>query len=253
MNGQTAAQAQLGDVTATNRAFYDALWTNAHLERPERFNTWPLISALLPEAAMRLEIGPGLRPRLPVAGTHFVDISAPAVAQLNAKGGIATEGALTELPFDDQQFDLVCACDVIEHVPDDRALFREVSRVLKDQGVLICSVPIHTKLWTVFDNWVGHARRYEPTDLSTMLDENGLRVEKSAAYGMQPSNSWWTRQGMWWLDHHRRFAMFWYNWVGMPLAVRFQKPMSLVTGMIDTTVADEVLLVCRRTPRAMPS
>jgi SAM-dependent methyltransferase len=238
-----------GDVTATNRAFYDALWTNAHLERPERFNTWPLVSAMLPSSGTRLEIGPGLRPRLPVAGTHFVDISAPAVARLNAGGGIARQGALTELPFDDQQFDLVCACDVIEHVPYDRGLFREVSRVLKDEGVLICSMPIHAERWTPFDDWVGHARRYDPSELSSLLTDNELRVEGSAAYGMQPANSWWTRQGMWWLDHHRRFAMFWYNWVGMPIAVRLQKPMTLVPGMIDTAAVDEVLLVCRRARR----
>jgi SAM-dependent methyltransferase len=238
------------DITSTNRAFYDALWTNARLQRPEQFNTWPLVSGFLPGAAARLEIGPGLRPRLPVAGTHFVDISAPALARLNASGGIATEGTLTELPFGDQRFDLVCACDVIEHVPNDRALFREVSRVLRDDGVLICSVPIHARLWTVFDDWVGHARRYDPAELFAVLSSNELQVERSAAYGMQHVSSWWTQRGMWWLNNHRRFAMFWYNWVGMPIAVRLQKRMHLVPGVIDTTGVDELLLVCRRRPRA---
>jgi len=73
-------------LVATNRAFYDALWSRAHLERPNRFNTWPLISGLLSDAPARLEIGPGLRPRLPIPGTHFLDISAPAIERLNARG-----------------------------------------------------------------------------------------------------------------------------------------------------------------------
>jgi SAM-dependent methyltransferase len=237
------------DITSINRDFYDALWTRAHLERPERFNTWPLVSTLLPNAAARLEIGPGLRPRLPVAGTHFVDISAPAVERLNASGGTATESPLTALPFRDQQFDLVCACDVIEHVPDDRRLFSEMSRVLKDDGVLLCSVPIDSALWTAFDDWVGHARRYDPPALFAILTEHGLRIERTAAYGMQPADSWWMRQAMRIFDRHRAFAMFWYNWVGMPVALRMQKPMTFVPGIIDTAGIDELFLVCRRQSR----
>ncbi len=239
------------DITSTNRAFYDALWTRAHLQRPERFNTWPLVSGLLPSSAARLEIGPGLRPRLPVAGTHFLDLSAPAVERLNASGGFATQSksGRSELPFQDQQFDLVCACDVIEHVSDDRRLFSEVSRVLKDGGVFLCSVPIFAALWSDFDDWVGHARRYEPAELCAVLAENGFKVEKSTAYGMQSPNNWWVRQGQWWLKKHPDWAMFWYNWVGMPVALRFQKPMTFASGVIDTTGVDELMLVCRRVNR----
>ena len=243
-------QAALADVTAINHAFYDTLWTRARLQRPERFNTWPLVSSLLPSAPARLEIGPGLRPRLPVAGTHFVDLSPAAIARLNASGGIARECRLTELPYSDQQFDLVCALDVIEHVADDRQLFREVSRVVKDGGVLLCSVPIHAALWSAFDDWVGHARRYEPADLCAILADNGLRVEQSAAYGMQAPNSVWVDRGRWWLTHHPRFAMFWYNWVGMPVALMFEKPITFAPGVIDTAGVDELLLVCRRSHRA---
>src|SRR5213594_2933762 len=96
------------DVAAINRSFYDALWSRAHLQRPERFNTWPLVSELLPSVPSRLEIGPGLRPRLPIAGTHFIDISPPVIEQLKARGGFARRGDIGSLPFDDESFDLVC-------------------------------------------------------------------------------------------------------------------------------------------------
>ena len=49
------------DITATKRIFYNALWQKARLEDPDRFNTWPLVSELLPSSPARLEIGPGLR------------------------------------------------------------------------------------------------------------------------------------------------------------------------------------------------
>ena len=49
------------------------------------------------------------------------------------------------LPFGDREFDLVCAFDVIEHVENDRLVFGEVSRVLKQDGVLMFSVPVHAQ------------------------------------------------------------------------------------------------------------
>jgi SAM-dependent methyltransferase len=240
-------------IVATNRQFYDALWWRANLQRPDRFNTWPLVSEFLPSAAARLELGPGLRPRLPIAGTHFIDISTPAVEQLNARGGIAVPGEIGALPFADREFDLVCAFDVIEHVEDDRLVFGEMSRVLKEGGVLMFSVPVHAALWTEFDDWVGHARRYEPADLTAILASNQFDLEKSAAFGMQPSNPRLVKYGMWWLEHRRRWAMFWYNWVGMPLAMFFQKRLELTSGLIDTTGVDEIVLVCRRSGRSSPS
>jgi len=63
---------------ASNRRFYDALWSASYVGSPQRFNTWPLRSALA--ATARLEIGPGLHPRRPIAGTHFVDVSGPALS-----------------------------------------------------------------------------------------------------------------------------------------------------------------------------
>src|SRR5712691_12987173 len=238
------------DLAATNRTFYDALWRKAHRQRPDRFNTWPLVSELLPSAPARLEIGPGLRPRLPIAGTYFIDISAPVIERLNARGGIAVSGEIGTLPFGDRAFDLVCAFDVIEHVEDDRRVFAEVSRVLKDDGVLIFSVPVHADLWTEFDDWVGHVRRYEPSDLLSIMSANQLTLEKSAVFGMQPANRRLLRYGMSWLKHRRREAMFWYNWVGMPLALFFQRGLKLVSGLIDATGVDEVVLVCRRRTRS---
>jgi SAM-dependent methyltransferase len=250
MSSDTTTRPGSRNVAATNRRFYDALWWKGRLERPDGFNTWPLVSELLPFAPARLEIGPGLRPRLPIAGTHFIDISTPAIELLNARGGIAVSGEIAALPFGDREFDLVCAFDVIEHVEDDRRVFDEVSRVLKDDGILIFSVPLHADLWTEFDEWVGHARRYDTSDLLAIMAGNQLELERSAAFGMQPTSPRLVKCGMWWLEHHRSWAMFWYNWVGMPLAILFQKPLELVSGLIDTANVDEMMLMCRRGHRS---
>jgi SAM-dependent methyltransferase len=238
-----------GNAEAVNRSFYDALWSQTRLAPPERFNTWPLIQGLLPGSPMRLEIGPGLRPRLPVAGTHFIDISPPVIHKLNSCGALAQAGQATNLPYDDETFDLLCAFDVIEHVQDDRLAFGELCRVLKPDGILICSVPLHRSLWTAFDDFVGHVRRYDPADLTAILEEHRLLPEKSAVYGMQPNNTRLLELGVWFLTHRRSAALFWYNRVFLPLAIRFQKPLKFSPGVMGNAEAAEIVLVCRRGKR----
>ncbi|HUF81291.1 MAG TPA: class I SAM-dependent methyltransferase [Burkholderiales bacterium] len=230
-----------------NRRFYDSLWAEAQLVAPERFNTWPLVCTLLSPSRPRLEIAPGLRPRLPIAGTHFVDISAPAVAKLHARGARAVVGLVSRLPFPDRVFDPVCALDIVEHVDDEDGALSELARVALPGAALLLSVPLHPSSWTPFDNMVGHRRRYEPERLVAKLAEHGFVVEQSAAYGMKPKSSTLIDLGMWFLEHRRERAMWWYRRVLMPLALRFQKKLTMVPGMMPTEQVDEVLLLCRRT------
>jgi len=233
-------------LVAKNSEFYNAFWSKTYLTRPEHFNTWPLISALLPAAPLRLEIGPGLRPRLPIMGTHFLDISPLVVARLNARGGIAQCGEITALPFPEGRFDLVIACDVVEHVEDDRRVFAELTRVLKPDGRLIFSVPLHPARWTAFDDYVGHARRYEPSALQELIANHGLVVEKSAAFGMQSNNPRLLRFAVQGLTRHHSAAVRWYNWLFFPLGMLLQKRLRFADGLMNLTNVHEALLVCRR-------
>ena len=229
-----------------NRSFYDMVWSGARLVEPQRFNTWPLVQSLLPTAVQRLEVAPGLRPRLPIEGTRFVDISAPAVTKLRGRGAQVVLGKVTCLPFADSSFDLVCALDIIEHVADDDDALSEVSRTAKPGGTLLISMPLHPARWTSFDDFVGHKRRYDPALLPAKLMRHHLVVERSAVFGMQPRSTRLVDIGMWWLLHHRERAMWWYNSVIMRLGLLFQKRLRLQSGMIATDGVDEVLLVCRK-------
>ena len=234
-------------LVAKNSRFYDAFWAQTYLTRPERFNTWPLISALLPGVPSRLEIGPGLHPRLPVAGSHFLDLSPPVVGRLKANGGLARTGEITALPYADDSFDLVAAFDVIEHVENDGQVFREVTRVLKPGGCLIFSVPLHPAFWTVFDDHVGHARRYEPAALQALLDDHGLAVEKSAVFGMQSNNPRLLHYAVQGLTRHPVAALRCYNWLFFPLGRLFQSRLKFSAGLMELKKVHEILLVCRRT------
>jgi SAM-dependent methyltransferase len=235
------------ELLRTNRKFYEALWTDARLIRPQRFNTWPLVSALLPGGRERLEVAPGLRPRLPIEGTHFIDISAAALTRLRKSGANVAQALITSMPFPDRTFDLVCALDVVEHIDDEDGALSELSRVAAPGAAFLLSVPLHPSHWTAFDEFVGHRRRYEPKRIVTKLSEHGITVERSAVYGMRPRSSRLVDMGMWWLTHHRERAMWWYNCVFMPLGLRFQSALDFVPGMIDAEEVDEVLLLCRKT------
>src|SRR2546423_14545291 len=124
------------ELVEDNRRFYDSLWSDSRLVGPDRFNTWPLVQSLLPMSGARLEVAPGLRPRLPIEGTQFVDISAPALRLLSERGGRVTLGEVTALPFAEASFDLVCALDIIEHVEDDDSALSEITRVARPGGML---------------------------------------------------------------------------------------------------------------------
>jgi SAM-dependent methyltransferase len=229
-----------------NRRYYDSLWSGARLVEPERFNTWPLIRSLTPGCASRLEVAPGLRPRLPIEGSQFLDLSAPAAAKLRAHGASVAVGVVTSLPFADAAFDLVCAFDIVEHVDDDSAALRELSRVARPGAAILISVPLHPARWTTFDDFVGHRRRYQPERLGDTLARHGLCIERSAVFGMQPKSSRLLDIGMWWLTHQRERALWWYNRVFMPLGLRFQQTLSFEPGLIDTAHVDEILMVCRK-------
>ncbi len=234
------------DFVDANRRFYDALWSTSYVVPPQRFNTWPLLSALAASAPARLEIGPGLRPRLPIANTSFVDISRPALSRLKARGGLAMLGEITALPFPDCSFDLICAFDIVEHIENDRQSFRELGRVAKDDATVIFSVPLHPARWSAFDVIVGHVRRYDPDDLLAILGEHSFMLEQSAGFGMQPRNGWLLDFAVWGLAHHRVQAMRWYNGLFLPLGLFLQRRLAWGPGLIDVANMDELLLVCRR-------
>jgi SAM-dependent methyltransferase len=234
------------ELRAANRHFYDTLWRDASLVEAERFNTWPLVRTLISPARPRLEVAPGLRPRLPLEGTTFADLSAPAVAKLRARGSNAVMALVSALPFPEAAFDPVCALDIVEHVDDEDGALSELARVAAPRAAVLLSAPLHPSRWSAFDELVGHRRRYEPERLVAKLAAHGLSVEESAIYGMKPESSRVLDLGMWFLTHRREQAMWWYTNVFMPLGLRFQKELRFGPGMIATEDVDEILLVCRK-------
>lgn len=247
---QTETDGKAAASVDVNRRFYDALWATGSLTEPQRFNTWPLLSTLASSAPQRLEIGPGLRPRLPIAGTYFADVSAPALSHFRTHQGLAARGEITALPFPDKAFDLICAFDIVEHVEDDQQVFREITRVARDGAAIIFSVPLQPDRWSAFDALVGHVRRYDANELMPLLQQHAIVLEQSAIYGMEPKQKWLLDLAVWGMTRRWDQAIRWYNKYFLPIGLRTQKPLAWSPGLVDVAKVGEIVLLCRRAPRA---
>ena len=63
------------------------------------------------------------------------------------------------LPYSDETFDVVFTCFALEHLPDLPACLREMSRILKSDGIMIHIVPTAAwRLWSNFTHLLSLAR-----------------------------------------------------------------------------------------------
>ncbi|MBM3335854.1 class I SAM-dependent methyltransferase [Candidatus Sumerlaeota bacterium] len=80
------------------------------------------------------------------------------------------------LPFSAEQFDLVVALDLFEHIPDDRGLARELWRVCRPGGWLLITVPAYPFLWSDHDEALGHCRRYTRRSLMELIEATDFEI-----------------------------------------------------------------------------
>jgi 2-polyprenyl-3-methyl-5-hydroxy-6-metoxy-1,4-benzoquinol methylase len=82
----------------------------------------------------------------------------------------------------DDEFDVIAAFDVIEHIDDDVAAIANMTRMLRSGGALIVSAPQHRFMWRSIDEIVKHKRRYSRMELVDKLVGNGLRIERCTSF-----------------------------------------------------------------------
>lgn len=81
-----------------------------------------------------------------------------------------------------EEFDLIVAFDVIEHIENDIAAISNINRMLHKGGGLIMTVPQHMFLWSKLDEIVKHKRRYSRRELVTKLQENGFDISYATSF-----------------------------------------------------------------------
>lgn len=103
----------------------------------------------------------------------------------------------SKLPFPDSSFDKVVMSEVIEHVKDEKAVLKEIYRVLKKGGILTlttCNLdypffwdPINWILQHIFNThiksgfWAGiwnqHTRLYKKERIRNLVEETGFKID----------------------------------------------------------------------------
>ena len=115
-----------------------------------------------------------------VTGT---DADSTAIAYCRKRGyGNVRQLEGESLPFDDEAFDLVSAFDVLEHIPDDGRMAREMARVLRPGGTMILTVPAYPALWGPQDEISHHCRRYGRGELRLLVSGSGLELQRLTAF-----------------------------------------------------------------------
>lgn len=87
-----------------------------------------------------------------------------------------TQGSIGE------QFDMIAAFDVIEHIENDAAALENIYQMLSKDGVLLISVPQHNFLWSRLDEIVKHKRRYSRRELVAKLEKKGFEINYATSF-----------------------------------------------------------------------
>lgn len=130
------------------------------------------------------------------------------------------------LPFADASFDFVLCKDVLEHLLMPLELLRELRRVLRPGGLLLCHVPNHfplpARLRFLFTNDIDtynffptarawdfpHIRFYSHEDFFEMCSQAGFAPDKdlSLFFALRLPKLWRTKPYQWLIARlHRRF------------------------------------------------
>ncbi len=96
---------------------------------------------------------------------------------------------MSQMEFEDCEFDECYALDVLEHVDDVDAVVSEVHRVLRDGGTFVVNVPAEkSEGWllrirpTYFEE-IHHVRIFRGDDLPTLVTQYGFRLTKTRQKG----------------------------------------------------------------------
>ena len=155
-----------------------------------RLIEWGL-SKYFPSASRLLEIGCGtgfvlaeIRKRFPgleaVATDSLLESLRHAAARLGPEVPLLQVDA-RDIPYV-EDFDVLGAFDVVEHIDEDEAVLRAMFRALRPGGGLLLTVPQHPFLWSAVDDWSRHRRRYTRAELLGKLAGAGFEPLRTTSF-----------------------------------------------------------------------
>lgn len=108
-----------------------------------------------------------------IAGLGFAADRVPSAEFMQMDG--------RNIPFT-EEFDVIGAFDVLEHIDEDERVLKEMHGALKPGGHLVVTVPQHAWLWSSTDEYACHVRRYSAPELRAKIEAAGFRVQRSTSF-----------------------------------------------------------------------
>lgn len=148
MDSFGACAVKRGVTKLRNKHYYDQFSATYEEHRGEGYHafiddlTSELVSRYLPQSAHLLEAGCGTglvlrRLQERAAQAVGIDLSMGMLRKAQSKRLDVVCGSVTDLPFPDACFDVVCSFKVLAHVEPIEQALREMSRVLRPGGYLL--------------------------------------------------------------------------------------------------------------------
>ncbi|MGZ3782733.1 MAG: class I SAM-dependent methyltransferase, partial [Pseudobdellovibrionaceae bacterium] len=111
-------------------------------------------------------------------------LAEPGAGAINAKArGIENVYCCTlnELP-EELSFNVVGAFDVVEHIDSPIEFLKDIKSRIKNNGILILTVPAYNLLWSDEDDSAGHCRRYTLHSLQQELTSAGYTIKHGSYF-----------------------------------------------------------------------
>lgn len=149
------------------------------------------VRRFFPQAASFLEVGcgagyvlSGIRRALPAleltGGELFIEGLRYASTRLPRHVRLLQMDA-RKIPYR-EEFDVAGSFDVLEHIPEDEEVLRQMFQAVRPGGGVVISVPQHAFLWSRFDEGACHVRRYSTSELQVKLERAGFQVVFSTSF-----------------------------------------------------------------------
>lgn len=102
------------------------------------------------------------------------------------------QGSITDIPFGANSFSAVTAMEVLEHVEDRNLALKNINRILKNNGILVISVPNENILfnifWWIWTRTIGymwkdtHDKNFSKKNFLSDITKNGFKIENISTH-----------------------------------------------------------------------
>lgn len=113
-------------------------------------------------------------PQAEITGSEVFSVGLPFAAVRVNKAELIQMDA-RRIPYADE-FDVIGAFDVLEHIEEDETVLIEMRRALRSGGGIAITVPQHPWLWSSQDEYACHVRRYRVGELREKIERAGFEA-----------------------------------------------------------------------------